>query len=179
MAQRCAKSAGAHARLTADFSGVQQLRPSRPSHRKAEAFGSHLDGAVALLKMRGKEIFSTIVGRKLFLMLRSLLVSHLSTGTEHPPWPSRQPRTIDTSRLTSPLPGLEKSLLRHASRSRAVQAHRRARAGRHPATLRRAVAPRSRPPSHRGATAGRLEPSTSQQRNDADARVDSRSDARG
>lgn len=59
----------------ADVSRAQQLRPSRPSDRKAEAFGSHLDGAVALMKMRGKELFQTIVGRKLFLMLRSLLVS--------------------------------------------------------------------------------------------------------
>lgn len=63
--------------LRADVSPSQQLRPSRPSHQKAEAFGSHLDGAVALMKMRGKELFQTIVGRKLFLMLRSLLVSQL------------------------------------------------------------------------------------------------------
>lgn len=60
----------------------KQLRPSRPSHQKAEAFGSHLDGAVALMKMRGKELFQTIVGRKLFLMLRSLLASRsLCYGT--------------------------------------------------------------------------------------------------
>lgn len=60
----------------ADFDFVtQQLRPSRPSHQKAEAFGSHLDGAVALLKMRGKDLFQTVVGRKIFLILRSLLVS--------------------------------------------------------------------------------------------------------
>ncbi|KAH8755748.1 hypothetical protein F5883DRAFT_176979 [Diaporthe sp. PMI_573] len=53
----------------------EQLRPSRPSYQKAEAFGSHLDGAVALLKMRGKDVFQTVVGRKIFLILRSLLVS--------------------------------------------------------------------------------------------------------
>ncbi|KAJ0115104.1 hypothetical protein J7T55_001513 [Diaporthe amygdali] len=40
-----------------------------------QAFGSHLDGAVALLKMRGKDVFQTVVGRKIFLILRSLLVS--------------------------------------------------------------------------------------------------------
>ncbi|KAK7749550.1 hypothetical protein SLS53_000126 [Cytospora paraplurivora] len=54
---------------------VQQLRPSRPSHQRAEGFGSHLDGAVALLKMRGKDLFQTAVGRKIFIILRSLLVS--------------------------------------------------------------------------------------------------------
>lgn len=53
----------------------EQLRPSRPSYRKAEAFGSHLDGAVALLKMRGKDVFQTAVGRKIFIILRALLVS--------------------------------------------------------------------------------------------------------
>ncbi|KAH8761698.1 hypothetical protein F5883DRAFT_127878 [Diaporthe sp. PMI_573] len=53
----------------------EQLRPSRPSYQKAEAFGFHLDGAVALLKMRGKDVFETVVGRKIFLILRSLLVS--------------------------------------------------------------------------------------------------------
>ncbi|POS75699.1 hypothetical protein DHEL01_v205916 [Diaporthe helianthi] len=53
----------------------EQLRPSRPSYQKAEAFGSHLDGAAALLKMRGKDVFQTVVGRKIFLILRSLLVS--------------------------------------------------------------------------------------------------------
>ncbi|KUI71523.1 White-opaque regulator 1 [Cytospora mali] len=53
----------------------EQLRPSKPSYRRAEAFGSHLDGAVALLKMRGKDVFQTAVGRKIFIILRSLLVS--------------------------------------------------------------------------------------------------------
>ncbi|KAF3771364.1 hypothetical protein M406DRAFT_67672 [Cryphonectria parasitica EP155] len=60
----------------------EQLRPSRPSHQKAEAFGSHLDGAVALLKMRGKDLFQTVVGRKIFQILRSLLASRsLCYGT--------------------------------------------------------------------------------------------------
>ncbi|CAN8096117.1 unnamed protein product [Discula destructiva] len=53
----------------------EQLRPSRPSAQKAEAFGSHLDGAVALMKLRGKDLFKTIVGQKIFAILRSLLAS--------------------------------------------------------------------------------------------------------
>lgn len=52
----------------------EQLRPSRPSHKKAEAFGSHLDGALALIKLRGKDCFQTLPGRKIFVILRSLLV---------------------------------------------------------------------------------------------------------
>lgn len=59
-----------------DLTSSQQLRPSRPSAAKPEAFGSHLDGAVALLKLRGKELFKTVVGQKIFAILRSLLVSH-------------------------------------------------------------------------------------------------------
>lgn len=58
-----------------DLTPSQQLRPSRPSAAKPEAFGSHLDGAVALLKLRGKELFKTVVGQKIFAILRSLLVS--------------------------------------------------------------------------------------------------------
>lgn len=63
---------------------IKQLRPSRPSYQKAEAFGSHLDGAVALLKMRGKDVFQTVVGRKIFLILRSLLVSTSDPETSDP-----------------------------------------------------------------------------------------------
>ncbi|PSR81736.1 hypothetical protein BD289DRAFT_438686 [Coniella lustricola] len=60
----------------------EQLRPSRPSHQKAEAFGSHLDGAVALLKLRRQDLFQTVVGRKIFLILRALLASRsLCYGT--------------------------------------------------------------------------------------------------
>lgn len=58
-----------------DLTPSQQLRPSRPSAAKPEAFGSHLDGAVALLKLRGKDLFKTVVGQKIFAILRSLLVS--------------------------------------------------------------------------------------------------------
>lgn len=58
-----------------DLTPSQQLRPSRPSVKSAEAFGSHLDGAVALLKLRGKDLFKTVVGQKIFAILRSLLVS--------------------------------------------------------------------------------------------------------
>ncbi|KAJ4417037.1 hypothetical protein N0V82_006391 [Gnomoniopsis sp. IMI 355080] len=58
-----------------DLTPSQQLRPSRPSAAKPEAFGSHLDGAVALLKLRGKELFKTVVGQKIFAILRSLLAS--------------------------------------------------------------------------------------------------------
>lgn len=58
-----------------DLTPSQQLRPSRPSVKSAEAFGSHLDGAVALLKLRGKDLFKTVVGQKIFSVLRSLLVS--------------------------------------------------------------------------------------------------------
>lgn len=58
-----------------DLTPSQQLRPSRPSAATAEAFGSHLDGAVALLKLRGKDLFKTVVGQKIFAILRSLLVS--------------------------------------------------------------------------------------------------------
>ncbi|KKY32028.1 putative negative acting factor [Diaporthe ampelina] len=71
----------------------EQLRPSRPSYQKAEAFGSHLDGAVALLKMRGKDVFQTVVGRKIFLILRSLLSPNapgrLLTRSPRPPQVSR------------------------------------------------------------------------------------------
>lgn len=61
----------------ADASRIQQLRPARPSPNYGNdvaAFGSHLDGAVALLKMRGKELFGTVVGCNIFTILRSLLV---------------------------------------------------------------------------------------------------------
>lgn len=58
-----------------DLTPSQQLRPSRPSAAKPEAFGSHLDGAVALMKMRGRDLFKTVVGQKIFAILRSLLVN--------------------------------------------------------------------------------------------------------
>ena len=83
----------------------QQLRPSRPSYKKAEGFGSHLDGAVALLKMRGKDIFQTNVGRKIFIILRSLLVCTLSYPVTS---------TVSSSFACSQISGVKKHLLRHA-----------------------------------------------------------------
>lgn len=71
-----------------DLTPSQQLRPSRPSVAKPEAFGSHLDGAVALLKLRGKDLFKTVVGQKIFAILRSLLVGDpINKCLGHALWP--------------------------------------------------------------------------------------------
>jgi len=53
---------------------LQQIRPTRPSLQKPEAWGSHLDGAWALVKARGKAQFRSPVGRRIFVITRSLLV---------------------------------------------------------------------------------------------------------